>query len=149
MEHLLYSTGTAIAALVEFADKKVESGAMKKNHFILPGKRRLKKWIISIGKEDSSVDTESPDNLEAGANQIYMGKGFSAQKDPEHLPPATLWQHCGDYIRVIPRFLGSSESGFGARVALATMTIGITAFLKDSRTFFLTQRLVWAMVCIS
>jgi hypothetical protein len=148
MEHLLYSTGTAITALVKFADQKAEAGTMKKNRLILPGKRRLKKWIISIGKEDTSIDTESPDSLESGVNEIYMGKGFNAKKDPEHLPPVTAWQRFGNGIRVIPRFLGSTESGFGMRVALATMTIGIIAFLKDTQSFFVVQRLVWAMVSV-
>jgi hypothetical protein len=91
MEHLLYSTGTAITELVRFADKKVQEGAMGKNRLIFPGKRRLTKWVLSIGKEDTSVDTESPDSMEAGTNTIYMGSGFNARKDPEHLPPETHW----------------------------------------------------------
>lgn len=31
---------------------------MKKNRLILPGQKRLKKWIMSVGQEGSSVDTE-------------------------------------------------------------------------------------------
>ncbi|KAL3423247.1 hypothetical protein PVAG01_04994 [Phlyctema vagabunda] len=149
LEHLLYSTGTAIADLVRFADKKVASGAMKKNKLIVPGKRRLKKWILSIGSEDSSADHESPDSLEGGNNNIYMGAGFNPKKDPEHLPPTTAWQKFGNGLRVIPRFLGSTESAFGFRVACATLTIGIIAFLKDTHTFFMQQRLVWAMIIIA
>jgi len=121
---------------------------MKKNRLILPGQRRLKKWILSIGKEDVSVDNESPDSMENGNRNIYMGSGFTPVKDPEHLPPNTVWQHIGNGIRKIPHFLGSTESAFGFRVACATLTVGIVAFLKDTQTFFIEQRLVWAMIII-
>lgn len=153
MEHLLYCTGTAITALVTFADEKVAAGVMKKKHLIFPGKRRMKKWILSIGREDTSVDTESPDSLEAGASNVYMGPGFNPRKDPEHLPPKTPWQHFGNGLRTIPRFLGSAESAFGFRVACATLTIGIVAFLEKTQTFFVEQRLVsssgrrWLLSC--
>ena len=123
MEHLLYSAGTAITALVQFADKKVEDGSMKKSHLIVPGPRRLKKWVLSIGREDSTVDTESPDSMEAGTNNVYMGSGFNPRKDPEHLPPTTAWEKFGNGLRTIPRFLGSTESAFGFRVACATLTM--------------------------
>ena len=116
LEHLLYSTGVAVSDLVKFADKKVEDGTMRKNRLILPSKRRLRKWIMDIGSEDAAVDVESPDSLEAGNNTVYMGSGFNPKKDPEHLPPQTSWQHFGNGIRTIPRFLGSNESAFGFRV---------------------------------
>lgn len=149
LEHLLYSCGIAILNLIRFADQKVVDGTMKKNRLIAPGQRRLWKWVKSIGQEDATVDTESPDSLEAGINTIYLGSGFSPKKDPEHLPPATAWQHFGNGLRTIPHFLGSQESSFGFRVACATLTIGIVAFLKDTQTFFVEQRLVWAMIIIA
>ena len=121
---------------------------MKKNRLILPGQRRIKKWILSIGEEDTSVDTNSPDSMENGSSNIFMGAGFNPVKDPEHLPPATAWQHFGNRIRKIPHFLGSAESAFGFRVACATLTVGIIAFLKDTQSFFMDQRLVWAMFII-
>lgn len=121
---------------------------MKKNRFIWPGQRRLRKWVLSIGKEDTSIDNESPDSMENGNRNVYMGSGFSPLKDPEHLPPATIWQHFGNGLRAIPHFLGSTESAFGFRVACATLTVGIVAFLKDTQTFFIEQRLVWAMIII-
>lgn len=149
MEHLLWSTGSAIKDLVKFAEEKVERGEMKKNRLILPGKRRLKKWLMSIGKEDSTVSEETPDSMESGKNTIYMGAGYGARKDPEHLPAETAWQHFGNYLRHIPHFLGSVESAFGFRVACATITVGIVAFLKDTQVFFIEQRLVWAMIIIA
>jgi hypothetical protein len=52
-------------------------------------------------------------------------------------------------VRSIPRFLGSTESAFGFRVACATLTVGVIAFLKDTQAFFIEQRLVWAMIIIA
>jgi hypothetical protein len=149
MKHLLYSTGIAITEFVKFADTKVADGTMKKNRLILPGQRRIKKWILGLGREDATVDTESPDSMESGTNNVYMGPGFNKPKDPEHLPPQTAWQHFGNGIRTIPRFLGSTESAFGFRVACATLTVGIMAFLRDTEKFFIEQRLVWAMIIIA
>lgn len=145
----LYSAGTAVAALVRFADKKVEQGVMKRNRLIVPGQRRIKKWILSIGQEDLNPGHESPDSLEAGSHNVYLGAGFDSKKDPEHLPPATAWQRFGNGIRIIPRFLKSDESIFGLRVAFATLTIGIIAFLENTQLFFIEQRLVWAMIIIA
>lgn len=59
LEHLLYSTGLAISKLIKFADGKVEDGTMAKKRLIGPGQKRLKKWIMSIGNEDSSLDTNT------------------------------------------------------------------------------------------
>ncbi|KAL2075689.1 hypothetical protein VTL71DRAFT_632 [Oculimacula yallundae] len=149
LEHLLYSAGLAISELIKFADRKVEDGTMKKKRLITPGQKRLKKWVMSIGREDNSLDSNTPDSMEAGNNMIYMGSGFNPKKDPEHLPPQNPWQKFGNAIRTIPHFLGSTESAFGFRVACATLTIGIVAFLKDTQQFFIEQRLVWAMIIIA
>lgn len=88
-----------------------------KNHLIVPGQRRLWKWIKNLGQEDATIDTESPDSLEAGANTVYLGAGFNPKKDPEHLPPRNAWEKFGNGLRSISHFLGSAESAFGFRVA--------------------------------
>jgi hypothetical protein len=150
MEHLLYSTGMGIAQLVRFADSKIADGTMKKKRLIFPGIRRIKRWIGSIASEDSTVDNNTPDSLEAGTNTVYREGAFkNMKKDPEHLPPKNAWERFGNRLRCIPRFLGSTESAFGFRVACATLTIGIVAFLKDTQVFFIEQRLVWAMIIIA
>ncbi|TEY76302.1 hypothetical protein BOTCAL_0060g00130 [Botryotinia calthae] len=149
MENLLYTAGLAVIDLVRFADGKVEDGTMKKNRLILPGQRRVKKWILGLANADTNADSNTPDNQEAGVNNIYLGSGFNPRKDPEHLPPKTAWQHFGNGLRTIPRFLGSAESAFGFRVACATLTLGVVAFLKDTHVFFQQQRLVWALIIIA
>ena len=121
---------------------------MKKNRLIFIGRRRLKKWAFSVGKEDTTIDAESPE-METGNRNIYMGAGFSPKKDPEHLPPTNFWQHIGTIIHKVPHFLASTESEFGLRAACATMTVAVICYLRDTQTFFLDNRLLWALIIIS
>ncbi|KAI4203065.1 MAG: hypothetical protein LQ350_002113 [Teloschistes chrysophthalmus] len=149
MEFLLWSTGRAILNLVKFADEKVESGVMKKNRVIAPGMKRLKKWLTNaLSHEDSSVD-HTPDSTETPGINIQVGDAYQRSKDPEHLPPTNAWQRFGNGIRLVSGFLGSQPSAFGFRVACATLSVGIVAFLKDTQAFFIQQRLVWAMIMVA
>ena len=149
MEFLLWSTGRAVVSLVQFADRKVEDGTMKKKRFIAPTLHRLKKWALSLLKVEDSSTEHTPDATEIGAANIYSGASFQASKDPEHLPPTNAWQRFGNGLRKAGSILGSAESAFGFRVACATLSIGIVAYLKDTSEFFLTQRLVWALIMVS
>ena len=149
MEFLLWSTGQAVIAFVQFADRKVEDGTMKKNKLITPGLKRLKKWVTaSVKVEDAGVE-HSPDTTESGGVNIYSGQSFQAAKDPEHLPPTNAWQRFGNKLRQTSEFLGSPASAFGFRVACATLSIGIVNYLKDTQVFFLEQRLLWAMIMVA
>jgi uncharacterized membrane protein YccC len=73
----------------------------------------------------------------------------NSKKDPEHLPPKNGWERFGDIVRACAKFFRSTESAFGLRAACATMSIGIIAFLHDTQTFFIEQRLVWAMFMVA
>ncbi|KAL2020820.1 hypothetical protein VTK56DRAFT_7913 [Thermocarpiscus australiensis] len=149
MEKLMHEAGEAVEDLVAFADEKVEDGTMSKRRLIVPSFRRLRKWFLAVFRhEDSSAD-QAPDVMETSANIVYFGDGYNRKKDPEHLPPATAWQHFGNGLRKVSNFFGSEESLFGFRVACATMTIGIVAFLEHTQRFFMEQRLVWAMIIIA
>lgn len=141
MHYLLYATGQAVLNLIQFADSKVEAGVMKRRRFILPGKRRFRKWITSVLKhEDAGVD-HTPDSSEVGIANIYVGDSLQAiEKDAEHLPPTNAWQRFGNGIRSISHLLSSPEAAFGFRVACATMSIAIIAFLRQSQAFFIQQR---------
>ncbi len=149
MEFLLWSTGRAVLELVQFADRKVEDGTMKKKRFVFPKKRRLKRWFLNLLKSEDGGTEHTPDAAESGGVGIYSGQSFEAPKDPEHLPPTNAWQRFGNWFRGVGGVLGSIESAFGFRVACATLSIGIVAYLADTRTFFLEQRLVWAMIMVS
>ena len=122
---------------------------MKKKKFIAPTLHRLKKWALSLLKVEDSSTEHTPDATEIGAANIYSGASFQASKDPEHLPPTNAWQRVGNGLRKASSILGSAESAFGFRVACATLSIGIVAYLKDTSEFFLTQRLVWALIMVS
>lgn len=75
--------------LVQFADSLVEAGVMKKRKFIHPGKKRLRKWIMTSLNEQEGTSDIAPDHAEAGVSSITFGASFQKQKDPEHLPAAS------------------------------------------------------------
>lgn len=133
---------------VAFAEEKTRDGSIAKKHFIIPDARRLRKWFLSVFGDDSTAE-ESPDVLERGGNVVFVGQGWKNKKDPEHLPATNFWQSLGNGLRSFSNFFGSQESVFGLRVAIATMTVGIIAFLEPTQQFFIQQRLVWAMIIIA
>ncbi|KAK2605590.1 hypothetical protein N8I77_008416 [Diaporthe amygdali] len=149
LEKLMQATGEAVQDLVAFAEAKVEDGTMTKKRLIFPNGRRLRKWFLGIFSNEDSTAEDSPDIMETGTNVVYLGQGWMNKKDPEHLPARNAWERFGNGVRRFSHFFGSPESVFGFRVACATMTIGIIAFLESSQRFFIQQRLVWAMIIIA
>ena len=149
MEFLLWSTSRAVLSLAQFADQKVKDGTMKRNRLILPGLKRMKKWIFTLLKKEDGGSTSTPDFTEAGESRIYSGQSFEAAKDPDHLPATNGWQRFGNHLRKAGGVLGSRESAYGLRVALATLSISIIAFLANTQIWYLEQRIVWAVVMIS
>ncbi|CAK7216025.1 hypothetical protein SEUCBS140593_002731 [Sporothrix eucalyptigena] len=149
MEQLMIATGEAVQDFVEYADKKVADGTMDKTRFLFPTLRRIRKWVISVFSDKDSTADDTEDVLKPNFNVVFMGDSFNTKKDPEHLPPVNAWQHFGNGLRLISRFLGSQESMFGMRVACATMTVAIVCYLEETQRFFQEQRLVWAMIIIA
>ncbi|OBR09536.1 hypothetical protein CH63R_08301 [Colletotrichum higginsianum IMI 349063] len=149
MEQLMLALGEAVQDLVLFADSKVADGTMARKRLIVPSQKRLKKWFRGVCSTEDASPEQTPDVAEMGANIVYAGDGYNKKKDPEHLPAHGAWQHLGNAVRRFSGFVGSGESMFGFRVAVATMTIGIMAFLRSTQTFFNEQRLVWAMIMIA
>ncbi|KAJ0166364.1 Uncharacterized protein CTA2_7573 [Colletotrichum tanaceti] len=159
MEQLMLALGEAVQDLVVFADSKVADGTMANRRLVTPSQKRLGKWLRGVfcsgggggGTGDGSSSPEqTPDAAETGgASIVYAGDGYNKKKDPEHLPAHGAWQRAGDGVRRFSGFVGSGESLFGFRVAVATMTIGIMAFLQSTQAFFNEQRLVWAMIMIA
>ncbi|KAH6627549.1 hypothetical protein F5144DRAFT_603805 [Chaetomium tenue] len=149
MENLMHASGEAVQDLVDFADEKVENGIMSKKRLIAPTIHRLRKWFKAVFSNEDSSAEQTPDVMETGANLVHFGNAYNRKKDPEHMPPETPWEHFGSGLRKVTNFFGSEESAFGFRVACATMTIGIVAFLEETQRFFMEQRLVWAMIIIA
>lgn len=115
MERLMHASGAAMHDLVAFADEKVADGTMSRNRLIFPTQRRLRKWILSVFREEDASAEQSPDVLETG-NVVYVGDGYNRKKDPEHLPPTSAWQRAGNVVRKISAFFASEECAFGFRV---------------------------------
>lgn len=149
MEQLMIATGEAVQDFVQFADKKVTDGTMDKTRFLFPTIRRLRKSFIGLFNDKSASNEDADDVMKPNFNAVFTGDGFNTKKDPEHLPPANLWEKFGNGLRAISRFLGSDASVFGVRAACATMTVAIVCFLKATQGFFQEQRLVWAMIIIA
>lgn len=147
--YLLHSISLAILAFVRFADERDQ--AVAKSKLILPGKRRFKKWIASLFRSQDLHDDDETTaaGLERNGIIVYMGEAFQRKHDPEHLPPQNAWEKFGNKVRVISGFLRSPESSFGFRTACATMSIAIIAYLRDTQSFFIQHRLVWAMIMVA
>lgn len=146
---LLNSISRSILEFVKYADDHDQATAKRK--IINPGGRRLKKWVKSIFQtQDSNHDDETTiAGFDRNNTTVFMGEAYKNTKDPEHLPPKNGWEKFGNGVRACARFFRSSESSFGFRAACATMSIGIIAFLRDTQTFFVEQRLVWAMIMVA
>lgn len=144
----MQETAEAVQSFVSYADKKVASGSMAKKRLIVPKWKKVKEWAASILKDEDASSENTADLFDSN-NVVYVGDGFAAKKDPEHLPATNMIERLGNGLRAVNRFFGSRQSFFGIRVACATMTIGIVNFLEPTQAFFVKQRLVWAMIIVS
>lgn len=151
LDYLLWRAGGAALELVLWADSKKQDGMLKKTRLIVPPFRIFRRWVRSvINREDSSQEDQYTAEMDAGnLESLDLGESFSKRKDPEHLPPRNAFEKFGNFLRIIPRALRSDASAFGLRVSAATMTIAIICYLQASQQFFLTNRLLWAMIMVS
>ena len=148
MEYLLYSVCMAMLKLVRFAEAKSLDGTFNKKRFIFPKLKTVIKWIRGLVNGKDTDPTANVDQT-AVVESVYLGDSFRAPKDPEHIPPRTLWQHFGNYLRIVPRLLGSESARFGARVTVAVMSIAIMCYIRQTHRFFVRQRVVWCLVMIA
>lgn len=149
MEQLLHSTGQVVLDFVNFADEKVESGKLSRTRLVIPGAKRLFKWIASVFKAGDTHEGDQLGDVNTQNNILQLGEAYKYRKDPEHLPPRTAWEKFGDKTRIIPNMLRSKECGYGFRVACATMTIAVIAYLRETQLFFIKQRLFWAIIMVN
>ncbi|KAJ5752596.1 hypothetical protein N7520_009513 [Penicillium odoratum] len=149
MEQLLSSTGQTVLGFVEYADGVAAKGKLSRTRLIIPGFKRSWKWAKTFLSAHDHHEDDHMGDIHTQSTSLELGEAYRHRKDPEHLPPANLFQELGDRVRVIPRFLRSFESSYGFRVACATMTIAVIAFLHDTQEFFTKQRLVWAMIMVN
>ncbi|KAG8624855.1 hypothetical protein KVT40_007922 [Elsinoe batatas] len=150
MDYLLESIARSVHDFCKYADDKAET-KLKRKRLIVPGIKRLRKWIRTsvTHKTDNYTDEQQGMNEDGGRSTVYLGDAYHKRKDPEHLPPTNAIQRLGDRIRAIPHFLRSPASMFGLRVALATMSLAIIAYLRDTQQFYVVQRLFWAQIMVT
>ncbi|KAI7363165.1 hypothetical protein KC354_g6695 [Hortaea werneckii] len=150
MEFLLFNTARRVGELMLHVEELRASGKLSKNRLIVPGYKRLRKWVKRSlasregeARDDQQIDTET-NNI-----NVYLGEAYKQKKDPEHLPPANAWERTSDLLRAVAHFLASPASNFGARAACATLSIAIVGYLRDTQAFATTQRIFWAQIMIS
>lgn len=139
MEHVQNEVLQAVHGLLTFAETKVSNGSMQRNKLILPGFHQLKVMKFLGLTSRNTAGSSAPASWDARPLIAI---------DAEHLPPTNFLERSGDQLRIIPSILTSPESVFGFRVALASFTVAILAYLRQTQVFFSAQRLIWAMIVI-
>jgi hypothetical protein len=147
LEYLLLAVCHAVLDFVLFADSKVQDGTMSKNKLIFPGWRRIHKLMQNAFKEMDA--SEGLQDGPASGIYIWLGDALQKHKDPEHLPPTNLYQRITNKLRAIPRFLASDASHFGFRAATASISIAIIGYFRQSHSFYLAQRGIWAVIMVA
>lgn len=123
--------------LIKFADSKVADKTLKSYRVILPGHAVLKEWFSLVQPQNNELSQSTPRECRE-AEEVHF-------PDSEHMPPENLWENLSNIFRVLRRAFISEHSLFGLRVAAASFSIGILAFLHRTYKFFHRQRLEWIM----
>lgn len=145
LDFMMSSLGTSILNVAKWADSKHKDGTMSKKCIVSSLWGQARAILKSAILQDNPASGNG-----LGGHKAWRKAGCSlAKKDPEHLPPATMFERSTNHLRLVPALLRSRESAFGFRAAVATLSIGILAFLEQTRNFFLTQRLQWALFMIA
>ncbi|KAL1302337.1 hypothetical protein AAFC00_002744 [Neodothiora populina] len=149
MDFLLDAIARSVNDFVLFADEKAESGKLSRRRIIVPGVKRLRKWVVSSfsGKQDGYENEENEKT--AQSPEVWLGDAYRERKDPEHLPARNAIERFGNRIRGIARFFRSTESAFGFRAACATMCLAIISYLHETQVFYVRQRLFWAQIMVT
>ncbi|KAF9886365.1 hypothetical protein FE257_011510 [Aspergillus nanangensis] len=150
MGHLQENLLNATLDLVKFAESKVTDGTMKRSRLIFPKQKSITQWLslTSETAESRSVPDRRQSSHAGRGPSIDDGVAPADFPDPEHLPPANIWEKGSTVLRTISHVIKSEQSVFGFRVAAASLSVGILAFLHQTQDFFIRQRCIWAMIVI-
>ena len=142
----------ATSELVKFTDSKVTDGTMKRRRLVFPKMEHLKQWVFSGGPSDEEEERRSHPISGEKTDPHLRGRVKDPLKaryaDPEHLPPVNKWQKFGNGLRQVSRALSSDESSFGFRVAIASFSAAILAYLRETQNFYIANRVNWVVVVI-
>jgi len=147
MGHLQDDLLNATLKLVKLADSKVDDGTMTRGRLIFPRERSIQQWLSLSHSKGSQTTPGSRQSSLSPAN-IHHTDLQTKYPDPEHLPPANIWEKGSAVLRKIAHALKSDQSTFGFRVAAASFSVGILAYLHQTQDFFIRQRCIWAMIVI-
>ncbi|KAJ5819558.1 hypothetical protein N7474_005149 [Penicillium riverlandense] len=149
MDHLQDDLLNATLQLVQFAASKIADGTMKHGRLIFPKQKSIREWFsLSTDKKaaDAEPDRRQPSHVDP--SMIQRSQHDAAFPDPEHLPPANVFEKLSVGLRAVSHMIKSDQSSFGLRVAAASFSVGILAFLHQTQDFFIRQRCIWAMIVI-
>ncbi|KAJ5771702.1 hypothetical protein N7520_002231 [Penicillium odoratum] len=145
MGHLQDDLLKATLQLVRFADSKVADGTMKRDRLIFPKQKSIRQWL-SLSAEPKEKPSDS---LQSSVDPSNVHRpAFTGFPDPEHLPPDNIWEKGSTVLRKISHIIKSEKSAFGFRVAAASFSVAILAFLHQTQDWFVRQRCIWAMIVI-
>lgn len=144
MGHLQETLLKATLDMIKFADSKITDGTMKRNRVIFPKQHSIREWLSL----NSEKEPENPANGRSSSHVDPPSAQPGQFPDPEHLPPANLLEKGSNILRIISHVIRSEKSLFGFRVAAASFSVGILAFLRQTQDFFIHQRCIWAMIVI-
>jgi hypothetical protein len=133
---------------LQLADRAVKENKMSKLRLIVPSGRNLWELCADALQPECSYE-ENPGVFDMHGDPASLGESTLFQRDSDQFPAESVLQNIGEKLRAFPRWLRSRESAFGFRVACATMTVAIVAFLQDTQEFFIRQRLIWAIIVIN
>lgn len=151
MGHLQDDLLNATLKLVKFADSKVVDGTMKCSRLIFPRQRTIREWFSLRGSErDNEKESLSASRQSSNVDpsNIHRASRFAGFPDPEHLPPENILEKGSTILRIISHVIKSDQSTFGFRVAAASFSVAILAYLHQTQDFFIRQRCIWAMIVI-
>ena len=135
--------------MVKFADSKVADGRMKRDHLILPKLEAVQEFLsLNTGKKKPQRASERQQSSSVNSSTVYSEAEDGKFPDPEHLPPANIWERASGFLPLVPQFIKSDQSIFGFRVAAASFCVAILAFLHQTQDFFIQQRCIWAIIVI-
>lgn len=141
MEQMQNEALHAVHELLNFAETKVNSGSMRRNRLIIPSYRvfDLVTPLMDVAHYQSSDKRRS--------SSSSIARPWKS-RDAEHLAPRNWLERIGSHLRGLAKLLTSPESKFGARVAMASVTVAILAYIRQTHNWFTEERVIWVMVVI-
>lgn len=149
MDHLQADLLNATLQLVQFAASKIADGTMKHGRLIFPRQKSIREWFsLSTDKKAADAESDRRQPLHVDPSTVQRSQHDAVFPDPEHLHPANVFEKLSVGLRVVSHAIKSEQSSFGFRVAAASFSVGILAFLHQTQDFFIRQRCIWAMIVI-